>query len=56
MDNEIVKDIFDSFVNDKFVDAEEKLRHYFTQKRDEKIYTDLGLEKENPIDDNDDEE
>lgn len=41
---EIVKDAFDNFTNDKFMDAKDKLRELISAKVQDKLNTELGLE------------
>ena len=42
---ETVKSAFDDFQNDKFMDAKDKIRSIVQQKVQDKLTTELGLEK-----------
>jgi len=43
MDKEVIRDILDTFIDDKFTESEEKLKEAFRNERDQKIYDKLGL-------------
>ena len=46
MDKEVIRDILDRFIDDKFTESEEKLKEAFRNERDQKIYDKLGLNQE----------
>ena len=43
-----IKDTFNKFENDEFIDAKEELKHFFRKATNDKLKDELGL-KEDPI-------